>query len=332
LKYSQIIQDLKNKVYHPIYLLYGEEEFFIDQISDFIEHKVLDEAEKEFNLSVLYGLETDVLSLISAAKRFPMMASYNVIIVKEAQSLSGIGELATYVKNPSPTTILVLNHKHKKPDGRSEFMKLMKKQGVCFESKTLYENQVVSWIEEYLKAKGFTISPKSAQLIVENLGNSLSKITNELDKLTISISGTSHIEDKHIEENIGISKDYNVFELNNALGNRDVLKANTIINHFGKNPQDFPPAATLPMVYNFFSKVLLYHTVAKEANNIKASKLGVNPFFLKDYAVAARNYSVKKIARIISSLRKADTRSKGIGNVETEAQDLYKELVFEILH
>jgi DNA polymerase-3 subunit delta len=331
-KFEHIIKDLKNKVYHPIYLLCGEEEYFIDILSDYIEEHVLDEAEKEFNQTVLYGLETSVPELIAAAKRFPMMASYQVIIVKEAQSLSKLADLAEYAKNPQKTTILVLNHKHKKADGRSEFVKLMKKQGVYFESKPLYENEIPAWINHQLKNKGFEITPKACQLMVENIGVELSKISNELNKLVITLGNPKTIDEHDIERNIGISKDYNVFELTKALGNRDLVKANKIVNHFGKNSKDHPLPATLPMLYSFFSKVLLYHTLKSTDNRTVASTLGINPYFAGDYAVAARNYSVKKIARIMSALRSADLRSKGVGSTDASQADLYKELIFDILH
>jgi DNA polymerase-3 subunit delta len=332
LKYEEIIRDLKNKVYHPVYLLCGEEEYFIDMISDYIEDHVLEESEKEFNQSVLYGMETDVQALIAEAKRYPMMASYNVVIVKEAQNLKKIEELASYAKNPSKTTILVLNHKHKKADGRSALTKAVKKDGVYFESKSLYENQVPEWIDSYIKNKGMAITPKAKQLLVEFLGTDLSKIANELNKLVLSLEKGSEIDPLTIEKNIGISKDYNVFELNNALGMRDVVRANKIINHFGKNSKEHPMPMLLPMIYRYFSQVLLYHTVANADRNKIAATLGINPFFVKDYVQAAKNYPVKKVARIISALRDVDVRSKGVGGTDIEDQELMKELIYKIIH
>lgn len=332
MKYEEIIRDLKNKVYHPIYLLFGEEEFFIDQISDYIEKNVLNESEKEFNQTVLYGMETDVQTLVALAKRFPMMASYNVVLVKEAQNLKKLDELLEYAKQPSPTTILVLNYKHKKPDGRMAFVKQLKKDGVFFHSKALYPNQVPSWVEGYLKGKGFGIEPKASQILVDSLGEELSKISNELDKLIITLGEPKEISASDIERNIGISKEYNVFELTNALGNRDIVKSNKIINYFSKNGKEHPLARVLPMIYSYFSKLLLYHTVSTKDRNVIAATLGVNPFFIKDYAKGASNYSVKKIARVISALRKADLHSKGVGGGELSDSDIYKELIFEILH
>lgn len=330
--FNKIIRDLKNKVYQPVYLLYGEEEFFIDQISDYIEDHVLEESEKEFNQSVLYGLDTEVQSLIAEAKRYPMMASYNVVIVKEAQKLKGIYELESYLKQHSPTTILVICYKHGKVDGRKNFVKLAKELGVVFESKRLYDNKIPAWIDEYIKAQGAKIEPKAMNLMVEFLGNDLSKISNELDKLLINLKEGETINDQLIEQNIGISKDYNVFELNNALGVKDVMKANRIINYFGQNEKDHAIPATLPMMYRFFNQILLFHHFSPADDRVLASKIGVSPFFLKDYKVAAKNYSVKKVAKIMEYMREADLQSKGVKGGGVNTHDIYKELIFKILH
>ncbi len=331
MEYNQIVRDIKNKKYYPIYLLSGDEDYYIDQISTLIEESVLDENEKEFNQTILYGLDSDVLTVESVAKRYPMMASYNVVIVKEAQNLKRIEDLGNYAKNPSSTTILVLCVKNKKVDGRSAFTKEVKKSGVFFTSKRLYDNQASPWIDQYLKGEGFSISPKASLMLVEFLGTDLSKISNELDKLILNLSPGYEIDPKTIEENIGISKDYNVFELNSALGERNVLKANRIILHFGRNEKSNPIVMILPAMYRFFSQLLLYHTVKTLSNREIAAKLGVNPFFVSDYQKAAKNYSIKKIARVISSLRKADLQSKGIGS-SLNSFEILQELVFEILH
>lgn len=332
MKFDQIMQELKRKVYHPVYFLSGEEEYFIDQISDYIEEQVLDEAEKEFNQTVVYGRDTDMLSLESAVKRYPMMASYNVVIVKEAQLLKKWEQLSHYFENPSPTSILVICHKHKKPDGRNKGVKSLKKNAVFFESKKLYENQLAPWIEQRVKSEGYEIHPKAALLLMEFLGTDLSKINNELGKLLINLQAGGTIDSKLIEENIGISKDYNVFELNNALGARNLLKANRIVQHFGKNESAYPVPMILPTLYRFFSQLLLFKSLPAGNPKVAASKMGINPYFLKDYQLAARNYSQKKIARIMSSLRKADLHSKGVGVDRLPNYDLLQELVFEILH
>lgn len=332
MEFEQIRKNLKNKVYQPIYLLTGDEEYYIDKISDYIEHHVLEDSEKEFNQTILYGLETDVLTVESEAKRFPMMSQYNVVIVKEAQNLKKIENLANYAKNPLNSTILVLNYKHGKPKGTYTFVKEIKKQGWLFESKKLYENQVSSWIDKYVKASGFLIDPRANVLLVEFLGVELSKISNELDKLFINLAPGAMIDSKVIEENIGISKDFNIFELNKALGELNVLKANKIINNMGKNEKAHPLPMILPSMYRYFSQLLLFQTAKKSSDREIASVLGINPFFVKDYVSAGKNYNTKKVARAISALRKADKLSKGIGVSNITNHEVLQELVFEIIH
>tara|TARA_B110000046_G_scaffold88676_2_gene96828 strand:- start:68412 stop:69413 length:1002 start_codon:yes stop_codon:yes gene_type:complete len=332
LEFEQIIRDIKNKAFKPIYLLTGDEEYFIDKISDAIESSVLNEAEREFNLTVLYGLETDLLTIEAESKRFPMTSEYNVVIVKEAQSLKKLDGLSNYALHPSASTILVINFKHGKPDGRSTFVKEVKKSGVYFESKRLYENKVGPWIDSYLKRKGFFIEPKATFLLVDFLGAELSKISNELDKLMINLTQGTSISQKIIEENIGISKDFNVFEFNKALGEKNVIKANRIIIHMGKNEKAHPLLMVLPSVYRYFSQLLLYQTVRNGSEREVATKLGVNPFFVRDYVAAGRNYNTKKVARAIAALRKADNLSKGIGAAGMSNHEILQEMVFEIIH
>jgi len=331
-KFDQIMSELQQKKFHPIYFLSGEEEYFIDAISDFIEKNVLDEAEKEFNQTIIYGRDTDMLSIEGEVKRFPMMASHNVVIIKEAQSLKKWEMLLNYIENPSPTTILVICHKHKKPDGRNKGIKAFKKNAVYFESKALYENQIASWIEQRVTSLGYRIHPKASQMLLEFLGTDLSKISNEIGKLVINLEKGSEIDAKIIEENIGISKDYNAFELNNALGSKDILKANRIIQYFGKNEGSYPIPAILPVVYRFFSQLLLFKSLPAGNPKVAASKMGINPYFLKDYQSAARNYNQKKIAKIMSALRKADLRSKGVGVSKLPNYQILQELIYEILH
>lgn len=332
MKFEQILSELRQKKYRPIYFLTGDEEYFIDQIADYIEEHALDAAEKEFNQTIVYGRETDMLNIESEAKRFPMMANYNVVIVKEAQMLKKWEMLVSYIKNPSPTTILVICHKHKKPDGRNQGIKAFKEHAVYFESKSLYENQVASWIESRVADLGFKIHPKASQMLIEFLGTDLSKISNELGKLVINLEKGSSIDGKIVEENIGISKDYNAFELNNALGSRDILKANQIIQHFGKNESAYPIPLLLPVIYRFFAQLLLFKSLPAGNPKVAASKLGINPYFLKDYQLAAKNFSQKKIARIMSSLRNADIRSKGVGVTKMPNYDILQELIYDILH
>lgn len=332
MKFEDIIKDLKNKIYKPIYFLYGEESYFIDQISDYIANNVLDEAEKSFNQVVMYGKDSKVEDVINAAKRFPMMANHQVLIVKEAQQLKQIEKLQFYAEQPLNSTILVVNYKNKTFDKRKKVYKSIKKTGVIFESKRLYENKVGSWISSYLKQKKYSISPVSSKLLTDFLGTDLSKISNELDKLMITLPENSTITPADIEKNIGISKDYNVFELQTALGQKNVLKANRIITHFANNPKDNPMVMIIISLFGYFSKVLTYHyTKDKSLNNV-ASVLGVHPFFVKDYISAAQKYNTRKTVAIISMLREYDMKSKGYNNVSTTHGDLLKELIFKILH
>ena len=331
--HNQILKDLKNKVYHPVYFLTGEETYYIDVISDFIENNVLDESEKDFNQSILYGKESDIATIIGAAKRYPMMANHNVVIIKEAQHLSReIDQLENYLENPTPTTLLVFCYKYKKVDGRKKFGKTLKKKAVFLETKKLYDNQVPDWITKYLKARNYSITPQAALLIAEFLGADLGKIVNELEKLTINVPEGNEITPDTVETNIGISKDFNNFELNKALGTKDVLKANKIIFHFSKNEKDHPIVVTIGLMYSFFTNILkLHYTKDKSRNNI-AAVLRVSPFFVGEYEVAARNYPIKKSVKIIEYLRDYDLKSKGVNNTSTSNSELLKELVFKILH
>lgn len=330
--FELIISDLKKKIFKPVYFLSGEESYFIDSISDYIEEHALQEADKAFNQSVVYGRDLDVSTLLGIVKRFPMMSEYQVVIVKEAQQIKKIEELESYVSSPLKSTILVLCYKYGALDKRKSFAKTIAKNAVLFESKKLYDNQVQDWVNKYLKEKNYTISVKANILLTEFLGTELSKITNELDKLIISIPSGTEINEKHIENNIGISKDYNSFELQNALGKKDILKANRIINYFGANPKNNPIVLTISTLYSFFSKVLIYHQLKSQSKENVASALKVNPFFVKDYELAARNYSLGKSIEIIGYLKEYDLRSKGMDNSSASHSDLLKELVFKIMH
>ncbi|MCD6556938.1 MAG: DNA polymerase III subunit delta [Bacteroidales bacterium] len=330
--YQEILKELKNKIYKPIYFLFGEESYFIDKITDYISDNVLNEGEKSFNQIILYGKDSQIEDIINNAKRFPMMANHQVLIVKEAQNLKHIEKLAFYAEQPLKSTILVFNYKYKKLDKRTKLYKLLNKTAVLFESKKLYENQIPAWINSYLKEKKYTATPVSTQLLTDFLGTDLSKITNELDKLMISLPEGTSITPEHIEKNIGISKDFNNFELQNALINRDVLKANRIIQHFARNPKDNPIVVTIITLFSLFSKILNYHFLSDKNKNNVASVLKVNPYFVKDYVKAAQIYNTRKTVAVISLLRKYDMKTKGYNNVSTSHEDLLKELIFKILH
>lgn len=310
----------------------GEEPYYIDKVADFIEENALKEEEKGFNQMVLYGRDVSVEEIASNAKRFPMMADRQVIIVKEAQDLSRtIEKLVEYADNPQPTTVLVVCYKYKKIDKRKKLYKSIAKTGVVFESKRLYENQVADWIKKELEGKNYSISPKAVQMLVEFLGNDLSKIDNELNKLRLICQQGTTISPELIEENIGISKDFNNFELRKAIGAKDSLKAHRIINYFSQNPKDNPMVVTISLLFAFFSQLLQYHGLNDKSKANVAKVLKVHPFFVSDYTVAAGNYPMKKVSQVVSFLRDADVRGKGVGAVNVPQGDLLKELLVKVM-
>jgi DNA polymerase-3 subunit delta len=329
---KQLVSDIKQGKLKPIYFLMGEESYYIDKISDFIEANVLAEEERGFNQMVLYGRDVTIEDIIGNAKRYPMMAEYQVLIVKEAQDLSRtIEKLVSYAENPQPTTVLVLNYKYKKLDKRKALYKAIKKVGIVYESKKLYENQVADWIRRVLSPKKYTISPKAAQMLVEFLGTDLSKISNELEKLQIILPKGSQITPEVIEENIGISKDFNNFELRKAVGDKNILKAYQIVNYFADNPKDNPMVVTVTLLFNFFSQLLHFHGLNDKSPRHVASALKVNPYFVNEYITAARNYPMRKVSAVISILRDFDVKSKGVGSNAVPQGDLLKELLAKVL-
>ncbi|MDP2336531.1 MAG: DNA polymerase III subunit delta [Bacteroidota bacterium] len=330
--FEDIISNLQKKIYHPIYFLMGEETYYIDKISDFIADHVLTGPEKDFNQTIMYGKDTEPHTIIANARRFPMMSNYQVIIVREAQNIKKIEELESYVKNPLSSTILVINYKYKTLDKRKTFPKLVDQKGILFESKKIYDNQLPTWISSYLKSQQYSIAPQAAAMLAEYLGADLSKVSNELDKLIISLPVGAQILPDHIEKNIGISKEFNVYELQNALGERDLLKANRIINYFGDNPSDNPATKVISSLFGYFSKILTYQFLEDKSQNNVASVLQLHPFFVKTYISAAKNYNIKKLVEIISILREYDMKSKGWGNVSTSPADLQREMIYRILH
>ena len=332
MEYEEIISNLKNKIYHPIYFLMGDESYFIDQISDYITENVLTKAEQDFNQYILYGKDTDADTVITYARRFPMMANYQVVVVREAQNIKKIEDLEPYVNNPLKSTILVINYKYKTIDRRKGFAKALAKKAVLFESKKIYDNKLPAWINSYLAEQQYSIDPQASAMLSEYLGTDLSKVANELNKLIISFPKKTRITPDHVEKNIGISKDFNVFELQNALGERNVLKSNQIINYFAANPTSNPLPKTISNLYYYFMKILTYHFLEDKSQNIVASSLQINPFFVSSYVAAARQYPVKKVVEIMSVLREFDMKSKGMGSVSSDMADLQKEMIYKILH
>ncbi len=327
----KIVNDLKNGIIKPIYFLMGDEPYYIDKLSDYIEQHILTEEEKSFNQTILYGRDVSIEDIIGTAKRYPMMAERQVVIVKEAQDLiKTIENLEKYAENPMATTVLVLCYKYKTLDKRKKLIKLIDKNGLVFESKKLYENQVGQWISRLLQSKNYAIEPKANAMLVEFLGNDLGKINNELEKLQIVLPKGSTITAKDIEHNIGFSKDFNVFELRKAIGEKNQLKAYQIAYHFANNPKDNPMVMTVSLIFGFFVQLLQYHGLKDKNPKNVATVLKVNPYFLKDYDVALRNYPMKKVSAIVANLRDIDVKSKGVGANALPEIDLLKEMLFAI--
>lgn len=332
--YEQILSDIKKRIYYPIYFLMGEEPFFIDSISDELENTILDEAERSFNQVVIYGSDVDgVKDIITQARAFPMMGEYLVVIVKEAQNVKDIESLADYLDKLPSTTILVINYKYKKLDKRRALAKYVDKKGVLFESKKLYDDNIPNWIVKYLETKKYSITPKAAQMLADFLGNDLHKVRNELEKLMVAVPATKRIDDVDVEYNIGISKDFNVFELQKAIGSKNLVKATQIINYFGDNPNDNPIFMTIVVLYGYYTKLLKLHFSKDKSKNTLATVLGVNPFFVNDYLEAARNYSWVDCMNSIAVLREFDMRSKGYNSTSDISQkELYREMLYKLVN
>ena len=328
---AKIVADIKAGNIKPIYFLMGEEPYYIDKLSEFIENNILEEHEKDFNQTVLYGRDVTVEDIVSASKRFPMMADKQVIIVKEAQELARtIENLEKYCESPMLSTVLVICYKYKTLDKRKKTIKNISKNGLVFESKKLYDNQVGQWITRILQPKDYKIDAKASAMLVEFLGTDLGKISNELDKLQIILPKGSTITDKHIEENIGFSKDFNVFELRKAIGERNQLKAYKIVKYFAENPKDNNIVMVVGLIFSFFIQVQKYHGT-KETNPAKVSPiLGISPFFIKDYDVAKKNFDMRKVSQVLNTLRDIDVKSKGVGANAWSLQDLYKEMLLKV--
>jgi DNA polymerase III subunit delta len=328
---NQLISNIKEGKIAPIYFLMGEEAYYIDMISDYIESNVLEEEEKGFNQMVLYGKEVSIQDIVSNSKRYPMMAERQVIIVKEAQNLNKtIEQLVDYAKNPQPTTVLVFNYKYKTLDKRKTLYKTLSKAAVIFESKKIYEDKIPSWIQSFLRLKQISITPKAALMLSEFLGNDLSKIANELNKLGIVVGAKKEVTPEIIEDNIGISKDFNNFELQKALGNLDHKKAYQIVHYFAQNSKQHPFVLTISALYLYFTKLMTVHTVRDKNPSTVAKSLGINPYFVNEYIAASRNFPMKRISGVLETLRTYDTKSKGVG-ANLSPKDLYNDLIYNIL-
>ena len=331
--YEQILTDLRKKVYSPVYFLMGEEPYYIDVLSDFIQNNVLSETEKEFDQTILYGKDVDINIVINAAKRYPMMGTHQVLIVKEAQLIKDWDNLVHYLSKPLKSTILVFCYKYGTPDKRKKWVLELNKVATVYESSKLRDYEVGSWISKYCKSKNVAIDEKAAAMLSDFLGTDLSKLVHELEKLVLTKpAGTQSITPELVEKNIGISKDFNVFELQAALINRDVLKANRIIHYFSENKKANPMVLVLAQLFKFFSELMLYHYLPDKSQGAVASELKINPYFVKDYQKASQVFGAWKTMNIISFIRDTDSRYKGIDNPSTDEGDLLKELIFKILH
>ncbi len=338
--YEQIMSDLKKKIFKPVYFLMGDEAFYIDEITHYIEQNAITPDERPFNQTVLYGKDIDLGTMINTAKRFPMMANHNVVIIKEAQNLKGlegvgkddIDPFMLYVDKPLQSTILVINYRGKTLDKRKKIAKVLDTKAVLFESVKMRENQVGNWIIQHVKSKGFSIDIKAAELMAASIGNDLSKIANEIEKLIVSLPKGANITAKEIEDNVGISKEFNIFELQNALGKKDVYRANLIVTHLGQNPKTKSIIPMISFLYSFFTKLLTLHGLTDKSKQAIAVALGVNVFFAGDYLEAANNFPRNKCAYIIGFLRDYDAKAKGIDSPAVDDAELMRELIYKIMH
>lgn len=333
-----VLKELKARQFYPVYFLHGEEPFFIDQITQLIEQTALAEHERSFNQLVVYGKETDLATVLSNARRYPMMSERSVVIVKEAQELADLNRegpssyLEAYVEKPLPSTILVFAYKHKTLDGRKKLAKILDKHARLVESKKVADWKLAEWIASFIADNGFKAAQATPQMLADYLGNDLSRIANELDKLKINLKAGQEITPALIEQYIGISKDYNIFELQKALVSRDAYKAQQIIRYFAKDPKSHPLIPNLALLFNFFTRVLLGHASSDKSENGLAAALGLKPFVVKEYLQAMRVFPPGKVVDIIHFLRQADLATKGVDSGERSEEDILQELVFKIIH
>ncbi|AMQ56866.1 DNA polymerase III subunit delta [Algoriphagus sanaruensis] len=333
-----VLKDLKAKKFAPIYFLQGDEPYFIDLITDFIEKNAIPEHERGFNQLVIYGKDSPMSLILGNARKFPMMAERQLVIVKEAQSIPDLGKedaqkmLTTYLANPLPSTILVFAHKHKKLDGRSALKKELDKRAIFVESEKVKDWKLVDWINDYFKELGHQIEPKASQLLADSIGNNLEVISNEVGKMLINFPEPTKFSADHISKYIGINKEYNNFELSKAIGFKDVIKANQIIHYFIQNPKNHPVIPIFSLLYNYFSKVALIHRLGPMPDNQLASMIGINPYGLKEYQAAARNYKLGKVIEVFTYIKEADLRFKGVDSGSMDEGEILRELVYKILH
>ncbi len=328
---DKIINEWKKKSFKPVYWLEGEEEFFIDKVIDYAEKNILSESEASFNLSVFYGKDANWADIINACKRYPMFAERQVVLLKEAQQMRDVEKLESYIDNPLASTILVVSYKDKKLDARKKFAKLVKEKGVLVTTKKMYEKELPQWTQDLLQSKGLTITPKGMALLVDHIGNDLTRIENEIDKLSVNLGSRTSISEDDIEKYIGVSKDFNVFELQSALASKDLSRCIRIIQYFEANPKAAPIQMILPSLYNFFSKVFMVYGAGSNDERAIATAIGVNPFFVKDYLQAARLYTYPGVEKALLLLHTYNLKSVGVGSANTEDSSLLKEMAVKIM-
>ncbi|HEU0109305.1 MAG TPA: DNA polymerase III subunit delta [Flavisolibacter sp.] len=328
---EKILNDLKKQNFKPVYWLEGDEEYYIDQVIQYAENKILTDAESGFNLTVFYGRDTSWTDLLNSCRRYPMFSEKQVVILKEAQSMKDIDKLESYIEKPLTSTILFIAYKNKKLDGRTKLAKLIKDKAVLFTSKKLYDNELPEWTTELVKSKGYSISNKALFLLLDHIGNDLSRLNNEVDKLTLNLQGRKNITEDDIESFVGISKEFNVFELQQAIATKDIYKAMRIIQYFAANPKAAPLQLIFPSLYNFFSKVLMIYSVPARDERAVATAIGVHAFFVKDYIQTAIKFSQHDIEKVLLLLYEYNLRNIGINDAGTEDADLLKEMVVKMI-
>lgn len=331
MSHEKILAEWKKKVFKPIYWLEGEENYFIDKVVDYAEHNILSETEKGFNLTVFYGKDASWPEVINSCRRYPMFSERQVVLLKEGQQMKDIEKLESYIENPLSSTILVVSYKEKKVDGRTKFAKLLKENGVLLSTKKIYENQLPEWTQEMVANHGYEITAKALMLLVDHIGNDLSRIENEIEKILVNLGKRKTITEDDIEQFIGISKEFNVFEFQNALAAKDLAACMRIIQYFEANPKAAPIQLILPSLYLFFSKLYMIHGISSGDEKTVAASIGVNPYFVKDYLKAVKHYSFPQVERAILLLHQYNLRSIGVSDIGTEDASLLKEMVFKII-
>jgi DNA polymerase III subunit delta len=328
---EKIIAEWKKQQFKPVYWLEGEEDYYIDVVMDYAEHRILNESEAGFNLTVFYGKDADWTAVVNACRRYPMFAEKQVVLLKEAQQMRDIDKLEAYIENPLASTIFVVSYKEKTLDGRTSLSKLLKKTAHVFTSKKIYDSKLPEWTNELVTARGYNIAQKALMLLVEHIGNDLSRIANEVDKLLLNLGSEKLITEDDIEKYVGVSKEYNVFELQDALGKKDLSKAMKIIRYFEGNPKAAPIQMVLPALYNSFSKAYMLFALQGKDDKTMAAAMGISPFFIKDYQAIARNYSFSGVEQALLLLHEYNLKSVGVGSIGTPDASLLKEMAVKMM-